>query len=399
MGNAVVVGAGYAGLAAALELRSRLPAAQSVTLISIQEEFIFHPSLIWVVQGERELSDISFSIRPALQQAGISFVQGRLELINPAERSLTLSDGRVLNYEKLIIATGGEWHWDTMSGMGPRPAGYSVSMLSPQAALQARASWQALLAHPGPIVIGLALQASLYGAAYEFALNLDIALRKAERRRQCPITFITPEPYLGHLGHDGLGDSRRIIEEAFASRQIKYVTEAQIDHLTPDEVVLSNVQERFPSKFTMIVPPAWGIRPVRLLPDLGDEQGHIPVDDYYRSRAYPDIFAAGAAVRIKPQVTTLLPCGVMLPGTASATMGRIAAANLAADLGHGALVRRDVSQLKSFYVLDSGGRGLFMSLGSQSWLNLQLNIPGPWSHWAKVVAEKYQMWQLRSGRY
>jgi hypothetical protein len=80
-------------------------------------------------------------------------------------------------------------------------------------------------------------------------------------------------------------------------------------------------------------------------------------------------------------------------------MGRVAAANIAADLGHGGSVRKPASALKSFYVLDSGSHGLFMSLGSQSWLNLQLNVPGPWSHWAKVIAEKYQMWQIQSGRY
>ncbi|MCB0192680.1 MAG: hypothetical protein KDJ65_12110 [Anaerolineae bacterium] len=33
--------------------------------------------------------------------------------------------------------------------------------------------------------------------------------------------------------------------------------------------------------------------------------------------------------------------------------------------------------IKALYVLDSGGRGLFMSLGSQSWLNVQVNLPGP----------------------
>ena len=24
---------------------------------------------------------------------------------------------------------------------------------------------------------------------------------------------------------------------------------------------------------------------------------------------------------------------------------------------------------------------------------------GPWGHWAKIMADKYQMWQLQSGRY
>jgi hypothetical protein len=80
-------------------------------------------------------------------------------------------------------------------------------------------------------------------------------------------------------------------------------------------------------------------------------------------------------------------------------MGRIAAANIAADLGYGEPVKKPATAMKSFYVLDSVGHGLFMSLGPQSWLNVQLNVPGPWGHWAKQMTEKYQMWQLQSGRY
>jgi len=399
MGNAVIIGNSYAGLAAALELRSRLPASHSVTVVAPGDQFIFLPSLIWIVQGERELADISFPIRPILENVGITFLPASLERINTEQSSITLNDGQELPFEKLLIATGGEWDWEKTPGLRPKPEGYITSLLSPQAALDARKDWQALLADPGPIVIGLDLNASLYGAAYEFALNLDIALRKAGVREESQITFITPEPYLGHFGHDGLGNSRQIIEAAFARQDITYLTEAQIDHIEQDTLVLGNMHARLPSRFTMIVPPYRGIKPVRDVPNLGDEKGCIPVDAYYRSRQYPHIFAAGAAIQLKPQAITLLPCGVFIPGTVSAEMGRVAAANIAADLGYGEPVGKSAKEMKSFYVLDSAGHGLFMSLGPQSWLNMQLNVPGPWGHWAKVMTEKYQMWLLQSGRY
>jgi sulfide:quinone oxidoreductase len=399
MGNVITIGSGYAGLAAALELRSRLPASQTVTVVSLSNQFIFFPSLIWVVQGEREITDISFPIRPVLEKAGITFVHARLERINTEENSITLGDGQELPFERLLIATGGEWDWGNTPGLKPKPQGYITSMLSPGAALDAREDWQALLTDPGPIVIGLDLSASLYGAAYEFALNLDIALRKAGVREETQINFITPEPYLGHFGHDGLGNSRQIIEGAFTSQDITYLTEAQIDHIEEGTVVLGNMRARLPSRFTMIVPPYRGIKPVREVPNLGDKDGRIPVDATYRSQNFPNIFAAGAAIQLKPQVITLLPCGVFIPGTVSAEMGRVAAANIAADLGYGKPIEKPATAMKSFYVLDSAGHGLFMSLGPQSWLNVQLNVPGPWGHWAKIVTEKYQMWQLQSGRY
>jgi len=399
MGNSIIIGGSYAGLAAALELRSLLPPANTVTVVSLSEDFIFFPSLIWVVQGERELADISFSVRPVLEKAGVEFVRARLDRINPEKNCINLSDGQELTFDRLLVATGGEWDWGNTPGLKPKPDGYITSMLSPGAAVEARKEWQSLLADPGPIGIGVAQNASLYGAAYEFALNLDIALRKAGVRDEAQITFITPEPYLGHFGHDGLGNTRQIIEGAFANQDITYLTEAQINHIEEDTVVLGNMRARLPTKLTMIVPPYRGISPVREVPNLGDKDGRIPVDGTYRSEHYPNIYAAGAAIQLKPQVTTLLPCGVFVPGTVSAEMGRVAAANIAADLGYGERIEKPATAMKSFYVFDSAGHGLFMSLGPQSWLNLQLNMPGPWGHWAKLMAEKYQMWQLQSGRY
>ncbi len=399
MSEVIIVGASYAGLSAAMELRSRLPGGHQVTVVSANETFIFYPSLIWVVQGEREIGEISFPIRPVLEKAGISFIPARLETIDPSERQIGLDDGQSLSFDRLLIATGGEWEWETVPGLRPRPEGQTISMLSPRAALETRAHWETLLADPGPVVIGLASNAGLYGAAYEFALNLDIALRKAGVRDRAPITFVTPEPYLGHFGHDGLGDSRRIIEQAFERRQIMSVTEAQLARIEPDAVILARASQRLNSRFTMLVPPYRGIAPVRRAAGLADERGHIPVEDTFQSEKYPSIYGAGVAIQIQPQVRTLLPCGVLVTGTVSAEMGRIAAANIAADLGHGERLRRPAGMLKSFYVLDSGSHGLFMSLGSQPWLNVQVNAPGPWSHWAKVIAEKYQIWQLQAGRY
>ncbi|MEI8633147.1 hypothetical protein P4S72_16195 [Vibrio sp. PP-XX7] len=39
-------------------------------------------------------------------------------------------------------------------------------------------------------------------------LILDKALRDKKIRDQVPITFVTSEPYIGHLGLDGVGDTK-----------------------------------------------------------------------------------------------------------------------------------------------------------------------------------------------
>jgi sulfide:quinone oxidoreductase len=398
MSQVVVVGSGFAGLMAALELRRQLSMAARITVISASEYFFFLPSLIWLVQGWREIEDISFPVRPILHEAGIEFIHAHLEQIDEQSKTIKLSKGQTIAFDKLLIAAGGEWAWESWPGLAPKPQGHIISILSPRDALHARRYWQELLAQPGPVVIGLAPGASLYGAAYELALNLEIALTKAGVRDQVRIMFVTPEPFLGHFGLNGLGDSRQVIEAAFSHQGIAWLSEAQLERVEAETVVIAP-HRRLASKFTMLVPPYQGIKAVRDVPGLADEQGRIPVDSYYRSQSQPDIFAAGAAIQLKPTTPTTLPCGVLLTGAVSAEMGRLAATNIAADLGQGQPISKPPEALKAFYVLDSGEHGLFMSLGAQPWLNLQINLPGPWSHWAKVIAEKYQMWQLQSGKY
>ena len=394
----VVVGSGFAGLTAALELSRKLTASEMVTVISASPYFVFLPSLIWVAQGWREIEDISFTIPPVLAEAGVKFIHARLEQINPRARVLTLSDGQLIYYDKLLLATGGEWVWDSVPGLRPKPQGHIVSIFSPGDALKARLYWQDFLVNPGPVVIGVMPWASLYGAVYEFALNLAAILHKKYSRDKVDITFVTPEPFLGHFGHDGLGNSRQMLESAFSQQGIRWLTKTEVTRVEADRVILGD-QQYLPSQFTVLAPPNRGIKPIRDVPGLADDEGHVPVDPYYRSLRDLSIFAVGGAMQVKPKVQTLFPCGVFVPGVVSAEMGRIAAANIAADLWHGQPVQKRREAINAFYVLDSGAQGLFITLGPQSWLNFQINIPGPWSHWAKVIAEKHQMWQLQTGNF
>jgi sulfide:quinone oxidoreductase len=241
--------------------------------------------------------------------------------------------------------------------------------------------------------------ASLYGAAYEFALNLAMTLNEYKLRDQVELTFVTPEPFLGHFGHEGLGNSHSVLESAFSRLGIRWLTEAHVIQVEDDGLVLAgNVW--LPSRFTMLIPAYRGIKPVQAVTGLADEAGQIPVDPYYRSPRYLNIFAAGVAMQVKSAKSHIFPCGVFTPGVMSAEMGRAAAINLAADLGYGYPIPRSADGLEEFlYVLDMGSQGLFISFGSHSWLNLQTRLPGPWSHWAKIIAEKYQMYQLQAGKF
>ena len=87
---------------------------------------------------------------------------------------------------------------------------------------------RAVLQSPGPIVVGAVQGASCFGPAYEFAFILDTELRKRRIRDRVPMTFVTSEPYIGHLGLDGVGDTKGLLESEMRNRHIKWITNAKV---------------------------------------------------------------------------------------------------------------------------------------------------------------------------
>jgi len=66
-----------------------------------------------------------------------------------------------------------------------------------------REDFQFVPSNPGPVVVGAMPGASCYGPAYEYAFILDKELRNNKVRDRVPMIYVTPEPYIGHLGLGG----------------------------------------------------------------------------------------------------------------------------------------------------------------------------------------------------
>ena len=77
------------------------------------------------------------------------------------------------------------------------------------------------------MVIGAMPGASCFGPAYEFTFIVDADLRKRKLRNKVPITFVTSEPYIGHMGLGGVGDSKSMLESELRGHDIKWVCNAR----------------------------------------------------------------------------------------------------------------------------------------------------------------------------
>ena len=102
--HAVVIGAGFGGLACAKKLRKS--DSYSVTLIDRNPYQLFSPLLYQVATASLPEDDIAFPVRTAYQD--VQFVRAEVTNIDATKKELTLSNGKTISYDDLILAVGSE---------------------------------------------------------------------------------------------------------------------------------------------------------------------------------------------------------------------------------------------------------------------------------------------------
>jgi NADH:ubiquinone reductase (H+-translocating) len=99
----IVVGAGFAGLAAVAELAR---AGMRVMLVDRNGYSTFQPLLYQVATAGLNPGDVVYSARAFTRRQGARFRLGELTGIDTAHRRITLADGGQFDYDYLIVATG-----------------------------------------------------------------------------------------------------------------------------------------------------------------------------------------------------------------------------------------------------------------------------------------------------
>jgi NADH dehydrogenase len=102
--NAVVIGAGFGGLACAKKLRKS--PSYSVTLIDRNPYQLFSPLLYQVSTASLPEDDIAFPVRTAYRD--VQFVRAEVTNIDATKKEIVLSNGKTISYDDLILAVGSE---------------------------------------------------------------------------------------------------------------------------------------------------------------------------------------------------------------------------------------------------------------------------------------------------
>lgn len=389
----VIIGGSFGGLNVAYDLRRSLPhKSHRITLISKEARFIFIPSLPWVAMGSKTLDNISFALNAPLQSKGIDFIHAAIDRIDP-DASQVHTATATIDYDYLVVATGHRSNNDAVPGLGPFD-GPGHSLMSPPEAEEARDSWSAFLENPGPMVIGCAPGASCVGPAYEFLFEAHHALKQRKLCHKAPITFITPEPFLGHFGVGGFGNIRSFLESELEERDIRYRTSAAITRITQDSVETDDGSV-FDSIFSLIIPPLAGVKAVAEAPGLANPKGFIHVDEYYCHKNFANIYAVGVAVALPPVEETPVPVNFPKTGHMTEQMARIAAHNIAADI----LGKEKTShELMAECIMDMGHEGAHIVADPvRPPRNVSRLSSGRRWLWAKRFFANYYLWKLRHG--
>ena len=390
MARIVVLGGSFGGLTAAFELKRLLGKKADVTVISNDDKFVFIPSLPWLSMGWRKAADITLPLKPILERKGISFVHEKAKGID-ADSSRVLMETGEIPYDYLVISTGPYLAFEEVPGLGP-DKGHTECIFTLDQAERAKKAWDRFLESPGTVVTGSVQGVSCFGPPYEYAFEIDAELRRLKMRHKVPILFVTSEPYIGHFGIGGLRNSKRMMEDEFAKRDIKIIANVAAEEFSQGEMKLKD-GTKIPFKLSMFAPAMKGVPAVA---HLGNPRGFIPVDGRYRHTKYKNIFAVGVTVAIAPPEPTPVPTGVPKTGFMTVRMAKTAALAIAADITGKAQPEETPIDVLCF--MDMGNTAAYMKAAPVLPPRQESVFKeGKRFKWGKIAFERYFLWKMKNG--
>ncbi len=393
--HVVVIGGGVGGLATAYNLRKLRPDLK-ITVVSDRPYFGFTPAFPHLAMGWRRTEDITVPLADLLPRFNIEFINEKAESIDPDRNEVTLQSGKKLEYDYLVIATGPKLVFGAEG-----QAENSTSICTVDHALETQKKLQQLYENPGPVVVGAIPGTSCFGPAYEFVLMLHYELKKRKIRHKVPITFVTSEPYVGHMGLGGVGPSRRYIEDLFAERNINWIANVSVKKIEPDKVIYEDLDgntHEIPAVFTMFMPRFQG---PEVVASAGEKVANpmnkmVIVNRCFQNPTYKNIYGVGVVTAIPPVEKTPIPTGAPKTGMMIEQMALAVAHNIVNDIANSP--DRYAPRLSAICIADFGeDAGFFFADPVIPPREKVITKHGKWAHWFKTAFEKYFLWKVRSG--
>jgi sulfide:quinone oxidoreductase len=315
MASILILGGGFGGLAAAHELRARLPDDHGVTVVAADDHFYVGFAKLWDLVGTRPLEQGTASLS-ALERHGIRFVQTHITTIDPAERRVETEAGS-FSADFLLVALGaGPGPEQFLQLHGPAHDLYDANELP---------EMRGDLAHLDAGTLVVAVLGAPYKcppAPYEAALLLDEHLRGRGVRDAVELVVTTPQPMTLPAAGPEIS---RFVAGALKDRGIELRTGQSVQAIDADTRTVSFTDGgQLEYALLLAVPQAI---PPRVVADssLAGEGGWIQPDRETLRTRFDRVYAAGDCTASPPP-----KAGVFAEAGA-----RVAARNIAAVIGGG----------------------------------------------------------------
>ncbi len=291
MKNLVILGGGTAGTMVANKLRRRLDRTEwSITVVDRDDEHHYQPGYLFVPFGGYSREQV-VKPRHASIAEGVDFVVAGIDVVEPSTNTVVLEDGRRLNYDQLVIATGTTPRPDQTEGMLGAEWGRTIFDFYTLEGAESLA--EALKGFTGGrlVVHVTEMPIKCPVAPLEFTFLAESWLREHGLRDQVELVYVTPldgaftQPVAAaHLGG--------MLEE----RQVQVETDFMVERIDQDRKVLISYDEReVPFDLLVTVPLNMGADCIERS-GLGDELNYVPVDKHtLLSTKHNNIFAIGDA--------------------------------------------------------------------------------------------------------
>ncbi len=309
----VILGNGIAGITAARHIRKL--SEHSITVISAESDYFFsRTALMYIYMGHMRLEDTQPYEPWFWEQNKINLVRGYVEEVDTERKGLILSDGRTINYDKLLIASGSKSNKFGWPGQDLRGVHGMYNLQD----LEAIEYCSKDLEHATIVGGGL----------------IGIELAEMFHSRHIPVTFLVREESFWNIvlpKEESAMINRHILEHGIDLRLGTELKEIWGNKGGRVKMVLTNKGEKIPCQFVGLTV---GVSPnVEFLHFSNLELGKgILVDDYLRT-SDPDVYAAGDCAQLRNPRPGRRPIeAVWYVGR---MMGEVAARNIVADIdGH-----------------------------------------------------------------
>ncbi len=155
-------------------------------------------------------------------------------------------------------------------------------------------------------------------------------------------------------------------------------------------------QHELPFKHSMLIPPFRGVPAVANVEGLCNPKGFVIVDDFQRSPAFNNIYAAGVCIAIPPVEDTPVPTGTPKTGYMIESMMTAITENLVHVLKGEQPTKK--GSWNAICLADMGDTGAaFVAIPQIPPRNVTWFKKGKWVHYAKIAFEKYFMRKMKKG--